>query len=95
MNASLPTIDLLERAHAFPCQYLFKFIGKADQGLLARVIAVVREELAFETDPPFRVREAVGGRHMSITLEPTVQSAQQVLAIYRRIGTLDGVIMMF
>ena len=95
MNASLPTIDLLEKAHAFPCQYLFKIIGKADQGLLARVIAVVREELACETDPPFRVREAVGGRHQSITLEPVVQTANQVIAIYRRVGMLDGVIMMF
>ena len=95
MNASMPTIELLEKAHAFPCPYIFKFIGKADQALPARVVAVVRQELGSETDPPFRVREAVGGRHMSITLEPLVQSAHQVLAIYRRVGVLDGVIMMF
>jgi putative lipoic acid-binding regulatory protein len=95
MNTSLPNLELLEKAHAFPCPYLFKIIGKTDQGFLARVIAIVREELTVEADPPFRVREAVGGRHMSITLEPIVQSAQQVLAIYRRLGVLDGVVMMF
>jgi putative lipoic acid-binding regulatory protein len=95
MNISLPSLDFLEQAHAFPCPYLFKIIGKTDQGFLARVIAIVREELTFETDPPFRVREAVGGRHMAITLEPMVQSAEQVLAIYRRLGVLDGVVMMF
>jgi putative lipoic acid-binding regulatory protein len=95
MKSTLPTIQLLEQTHAFPCPFLMKVIGKSDQGFMARVIAVVREELAVETDPPFRVREAVGGRHVAVTVEPTVQSAQQVLAIYRRLGALKGLVMMF
>ena len=95
MKNSLPTFDLLEEAHVFPCPYLFKVIGKPEQGFLARVIAVVREELLIEIDPPYRVREAVGGRHVSVTLEPVVQSAHQVLAIYRRLGALDGLVMLF
>jgi hypothetical protein len=95
MTTSLPTIELLEKTHAFPCPYMFKIIGKAEEGFLARVVAVVREELLLEFDPPYSVREAVGGRHLSVTLEPLVQSAQQVLAIYRRLGVLDGVVMMF
>lgn len=95
MKSSLPTLELLEKTHAFPCAYLFKIIGKADEGFLPRVVAVVREELLIEVDPPYRVREAVGGRHLSITLEPVVQSAQQVVAIYRRLGVLDGIVMLF
>jgi uncharacterized protein len=95
MTTSLPTVELLEKAHAFPCPYLFKIIGKTDKGFLARVIAVVREELAIEVDPPFRVREAVGGRHISITLEPVVQSAGQVVGVYRRLGLLEGLVVMF
>jgi putative lipoic acid-binding regulatory protein len=95
MKSSLPTIELLEKTHAFPCPFLLKVIGKSEQGFMARVIAVVREELSAETDPPFRVREAVGGRHVAVTVEPTVHSAQQVLAIYRRLGTLEGLVMMF
>ena len=94
MKTALPTFDLLEKAHAFPGRYLFKIIGKADRGFLARAIAVVREELKVEIDPPFRLREAVGGRHVSVTLEPVVQSAQQVVAIYRRLGVLDGIVML-
>ena len=62
MKSSLPTIELLEKTHAFPCPYVFKVIAKADQGFLAQVIAIVREELLIEIDPPFHVREAVGGR---------------------------------
>lgn len=95
MSVSLPNVELLEKTHTFPGPYVFKAIGKADQGFLARVVAVVREELALEADPAFRVREAVGGRHLSVTLEPVVQSAQQVLAIYRRLGLLEGVVMLF
>jgi putative lipoic acid-binding regulatory protein len=95
MKSSLPTLDLLEQTHAFPCPYLFKIIGKPDRGFLARVVAVVREELTEEADPPFRVREAIGGRHLSVTIEPFVQSADQVLAIYRRLGGLEGLVMMF
>lgn len=95
MKYSLPTIDLLEETHAFPCPYLFKIIGKADESFLARVVAAVREELLMDVDPPHRVREAVGGRHLSVTMEPEVQSAQQVIAIYRRLRVLDGLVMLF
>ena len=95
MERALPTFDLLQTTHAFPCPYLFKIIGKPEQGFLARVIAAVREELTVETDPSYRVREAVGGRHVSVTLEPVVESAHQVLAIYRRLMLLDGLVMLF
>jgi putative lipoic acid-binding regulatory protein len=95
MKSSLPIFDLLDKTHAFPCPYLFKIIGKADQAFLARVVAAVREELLIEVDPPYRVREAVGGRHLSVTFEPVVQSAQQVVAIYRRLGIIDGLVMLF
>ena len=95
MNRTLPTVDLLEKTHAFPCPYVFKAIGKADRGFAARVVAAVREELNFEIDPPSRVREAVGGRHLSVTLEPVVQSAQQIVAVYRRLKMLEGMVMLF
>ena len=40
-----------------------------------------------------RVRETAGGRYLSVTLEPIVQTPDQVLAIYRRLGGLEGVLM--
>jgi putative lipoic acid-binding regulatory protein len=95
MSTTLATVELLEKTHTFPCPYVFKAIGKAGGGFQARVIAAVREELNFAIDPPTRVREAVGGRHLSITLEPVVQSAHQVLAVYRRLETLEGIVMLF
>ncbi len=95
MKPQLPTFDLLEKTHAFPGPYLFKIIGKADQGFVARVVAGVREEMHSEVDPPYRVREAVGGRHLAVTVEPVVQSARQVVAIYRRLSALAGLVMLF
>ncbi len=86
----LPAIELLENNHEFPGPYLFKVIGRVDNGFVARVVAAVRDELAQEIDPPFKVRQSTGGKHISITLEPTVQTAHQVLAVYRRIRQTAG-----
>lgn len=89
----LPTIELLEQTHVFPGPYMFKIIGKSDNGFVARAVAGVRDALAAPIDPPYQVREAVGGRHVGVTLEPTVQNADQVLAVYRRIRSLAGLVM--
>ena len=90
----LPSIELLEHTHQFPCPYMFKVIGRVENGFLARVVAAVREELAVSADPPYKFREATGGRHVSITLEPTLQTAHQVLAVYRRIQRMAGLVML-
>jgi uncharacterized protein len=88
----VPPIELLERTHRFPCPYMFKAIGKVENGFAARLVAAVRDELAAEVDPPFRVREAVGGRHVAVSIEPVVQTAQQVLAVYQRISKIAGLV---
>ena len=90
----LPAIELLEKTHTFPGPYMFKVIGRADEGFMARVVAAVREELAHSTDPPYKVRETVSGRHIAITLEPNVQTVDQILAVYRRIQKLTGLVML-
>jgi putative lipoic acid-binding regulatory protein len=91
----IPALELLENTHTFPGPYIFKAIGKVENGFVARLVAAVREELAAEVDPPFRFREAVGGRHVAVTLEPTVQTAHQVLAVYKRLSTISGLVVLF
>ena len=91
--SDLPAIELLERTHRFPGPYMFKVIGRAENGFAARVVAAVRDELAASIDPPFSCREAVGGRHVSVTLEPMIETVDQVLAVYRRIQKLAGLVM--
>ena len=88
----LPAIELLESTHQFPGPYMFKAIGRGENGFVARVVAAVREEMDEAVDPPFRVRESVGGRHVAVTLQPQMRSARQVLAVYRRIRQTAGLV---
>ena len=91
----LPTIELLESTHAFPGPYMFKAIGSTKEAFAARVIAAVREELRSTSDPPHRLRQTASGRHVSVTLEPRIESARQVIAVYDRIRETPGLIMVW
>ncbi|MCH2201418.1 MAG: DUF493 domain-containing protein [Fuerstiella sp.] len=91
---SLPSVQLLESRHNFPCTYTFKVIGSVDDNFLARVIAAVRDELKMELDPVYTMRSTRNGGHIAITLEPNCESPQQVLAIYSRLTGMDGVVML-
>lgn len=92
---NLPAIDLIEAHHTFPGPYTFKVIGKSEGGFTARVVAAVRDELEAEVDPPFRIRHTAGGRHVSVTVEPVMETAWDVLAVYSRLRETDGLVMMF
>jgi putative lipoic acid-binding regulatory protein len=90
----LPSIALLEQTHQFPCRYMFKVIGRVENGFVARVVAAVRDALDAGVDPPFSVRQTAGGRHVAVTVEPTVQTGRDVLAVYRRVRTLTGLVLL-
>jgi putative lipoic acid-binding regulatory protein len=94
MSTRLPSVELLESRHSFPCHYTFKVIGVTSDNFTARVIAAVRDELRLDCDPPFSLRQTRTGNHISVTLEPECQSSQQVLAIYSRLTGMDGLIML-
>jgi uncharacterized protein len=88
-------IELLEANHTFPGPYLFKVIGRHEKGFVARVVAAVRDEMAEPTDPPYKIRESAGGRHVSVSVEPVMQTPQQVLAVYRRIQGIAGLVILW
>lgn len=90
----LPSVELLEAYHQFPCPYMFKAIGRVENGFIARVVAAVRDELAFTADPPYHVRQSVGGRHVSVTMEPRLENPHQVLAVYQRLKGIAGLVML-
>lgn len=88
---NLPSVELLEDTHEFPGPYSFKVIGRTEPGFVARVVAAVRDELEGEVDPQYSVRETSAGRHASVSIEVTVQSAWEVLAVYQRLQGLPAV----
>ena len=91
----LPSLELLESTHSFPGDYMFKVIGEDDHTLTARVMAAVRSEVAEDHEPAMSVRRTASGRHICVTIEPRVDDARQVLAIYARINSLDGLVMVW
>lgn len=90
----MPPKELLEDTHSFPCKFMFKIIGRADGGFLARVAAAAREVLELEADPEFTFREDKGGKHVAITMEPMVANAEQVLAMFARFSKIEGLVML-
>ncbi|RLS51666.1 MAG: DUF493 domain-containing protein [Planctomycetota bacterium] len=93
MSDRVPSIELLEATHHFPCTYSFKVIGLATDCFVGRVLAAVKMELPEGTEPAFSTRSTSGGRHVSVSIEPECTSARHVIAIYHRVHALDGIVM--
>ena len=91
----LESIALLEETHQFPGPYMFKAIGKSEAGFALRILDAVRAGLEEDVELPYHLRETAHGRHISVTLEPMIESAPQVLDIYRRIREVPGLVMVW
>lgn len=83
-------LDLLESVHSFPGVYQIKAIGSVEGEFVERVIEAVVAELISPGHAEHRVRSTPGGRHVAITFDLQVQSAQQVRDIYAAIRAIDG-----
>ncbi|MEK6258574.1 MAG: DUF493 domain-containing protein [Planctomycetota bacterium] len=92
--SQLPPQELLDATHQFPGKFLFKAIGRSEDEFAARVVAVVRETLSHDFDPPHDLRHTTGGRHVAVTVEPWIESSEQVLVIFARIRELPGLVML-
>lgn len=90
-----PSLDLLESSHTFPGTYQIKAIGAAEDGFADRVVAAVVAELATPGEVDYSLRTTPGGRHVSLTLDVTVQNADQVRAIYAGVREVKGLTFLF
>ncbi|MDG1051467.1 MAG: DUF493 domain-containing protein [Planctomycetota bacterium] len=95
MDHQPPTLELLESRHRFPCPFTFKVIGPTGTHLPARAAACVQASLGLEVPPTFGVKAAAGGRHESVTLEPTCPDATSVIDLYAALRELEGVMFLF
>lgn len=86
----LPPVELLNSTHQFPGPFVFKAVGKAEEGFLGRVVATARETGRLEADPDFTVRQSTTGKHVSVTVSVEVKNAEQVLEIYSALSDLKG-----
>ena len=91
---NLPPKELLEEMHSFPGKFTFKAIGLTDDDFVQRVISVVRTTLQQDFDAPYEIRETTGRRHVAVTVEPWVESSQQVIEVFSAIRTIEGLVML-
>jgi putative lipoic acid-binding regulatory protein len=89
-----PSEELLESTHSFPGPYKIKVIGNVSDDFESRVLEVVRAEVTPSTEVEYSIRSTPGGRHVSLTLDLTVESAEQVRSIYGRIRQIKGLVML-
>lgn len=84
--------EALEQGHTFPGPFLFKIIGKPEDQFVERVVSRVRQELELDADPQFQTKSTPAGRHVAITMEPRVLSAEDVVSLYAVLGDIPGVV---
>ena len=89
-----PSEELLESIHTFPGQYQIKVIGRADQEFETRVVEAIASEVVSISEFDYSVRNTPGGRHVALTFDVTVQSAEHVRNIYAKIREVDGLTML-
>lgn len=87
-------LESLETNHEFPGTYTFKAIGGNSESFAQTVLTVVAEELNLTNDPPHSVKHTPNGRHVSVTLTLTVETAQHVIRVYTRLQALDDLVML-
>jgi len=85
-------LELLNATHEFPCAFTIKVIGLAKDDLEQRVVKVLQDALHCD-DIPYTTRETPKKKHIAVTLEPMLKSAEQVLLLYERIRSVEGVVM--
>lgn len=90
-----PSVELLESTHLFPGVYTIKAIGRSEAAFEQRVVDAVVSHLAAASDLDYTVRTTRGGRHVALTLDVSVQTAEQVRSIYAEIRDLEGLTLLF
>ncbi len=90
-----PSVELLESIHPFPGVYRIKAIGTSDDDFERRVVEAVVSQLPAPSDLDYSVRSTRGGRHVALTLDITVQTAEQVRAVYAEIQGVAGLTLLF
>src|SRR5262249_60332374 len=90
-----PSVELAESIHFFPGGYKIKAIGRAEDYFESRVVEAVYSHVAAPSDLDYSVRSTPGGRHVAVTLDISVQTAEQVRAIYAEIREIKGLTLLF
>lgn len=91
---SLPPIELLESVHQFPGPYTFKIITNNDPSVQNAVVAEIQKSLSLASPPSPTSRTSANGKHASLTIELTLQKAEDVHTVYKALEQVPGVLLL-
>ena len=87
----IPSLELLQSTHKFPGKYTFKVIGDSQTLIPADLMADIQKALGLAEPPKYEHRHSAGGKHIAITVEMQVPSAEAVHTVYHRLLANPGV----
>lgn len=73
----------LDEFHRWPCRFMFKFIAPREKA---------PELIALFAETSFSTRSSRNGRYLSLTVELEMKTSGEVIAIYRRVGQIEGIL---
>lgn len=73
----------------FPCDFAFKAMALAKEGVENEVVTVIQQFVPGDYSP--KLRPSKNGKYVSITINFTATSRQQLDAIYVAVNQLDSV----
>jgi uncharacterized protein len=78
----------LNESMQFPSVYMYKFICKSSNQIIALV------ENMFDDDSEILQRPSAKGNYYSITVKRVVMDVEEIVAIYKKAGAIEGVIIL-
>ncbi len=81
--------EKLEHNHNFPEDYLFKFIILNDESKITEIYRVF-DDMKFTLSN----KDSKNAKYTSINVNAFVLDADQVISIYKKVGEVEGVIML-
>lgn len=89
----LTALELLNATHTFPCAFTLKVIGLSDDDFVLRCLEVVHRAVTDAEEFDYTTRATPNGRHISVTMQPVLDSAEHVLEVYACLQEVKGVVM--
>lgn len=81
-----PLKQQLEKSYTFPAEYLFKFIAPEKSESKEKLLKL------FAKDADISFKSSSGGKYSGITIKQTMNSADEIIDIYKAAGELKGVV---
>lgn len=90
----VPAKEALEASHTFPDWFPIKAFGPGTDAFRAAIERAAKGVIPNPKHREVSARESRGGKHVCVTVNARARDAEQVQALYRAIGEVEGLRML-